>query len=238
MIRKIPVTLTKSEMDRILDIPNERTKSGLRNKTILSLMWDSGARVSDITNLKPGNINIKKREILIKDGKCNVDRHLTFSDLTGKLLLRYLNQRPKGQYFFCSEYPCNNPDPKKKKKSIGNKLNRGYIFGLIRNLAKRAKIDKKIGCHSIRHSFALDYYKRTHDLVTLQKILGHESLQSTQIYVYMNSADITAASEAYFKKRDGLDEDKNIAEKIKEIEKELDRIEEMKKELELLKTRV
>lgn len=236
MIRKIPVTLTKSEMDRILDIPNERTKSGLRNKTILSLMWDSGARVSDITNLKPGNINIKKREILIKNGKGGVDRNLTFSDLTGKLLLRYSNQRPKGQYFFCSEYVCNDPD-KKKKHNIGNQLNRVYIFSMIRKYAARAGIDKKIGCHSLRHSFALDYYKRTHDLMTLQRLLGHESLQSTQIYCYMDNSDVMSASEAYYKKRDGLDEDKNIAEKIKEIEKELDRIEEMKKELDLMKTR-
>ncbi len=86
MRRKIPVTLSPEEVKKIIAQPNKRVPTGLRNKAILSFIWDSGARVSDVINLKPGNLSIGKREAVILNGKGGIDRKLSFSDYTADLL--------------------------------------------------------------------------------------------------------------------------------------------------------
>jgi len=209
MRRKIPVTLTEEEIKKIIAQPNKRVPTGLRNKAILSFIWDSGARVSDVINLKPGNINISKKEIVIKEGKGGVDRNLSFSDYTGDLLKKYKKARPKGDYFFCT--------------LEGNKLDRRYLYDMVGRYAKRADIDKKIGLHTLRHSFALKFYRDSnHDLIRLQKILGHKSLSTTQIYCYMDSTDVKEGLEAYYNKRDSGDKkDKSIENRIKTLEEEI-----------------
>ena len=204
--RKIPITLTVDEVNRLVNQPNKRVPTGLRNKAILSFIWDSGSRVSDIINLKPGNINISNREAIIKNGKYDVDRNLLFSDYTAELLKRYKEARPKGKYFFCT--------------LKGNKLDRVYLYSMIRRYAKRAGIDKKIGLHTLRHSFALKFYKDSnHDLIRLQKILGHRNINTTEIYCYMDNTDIKEGLEAYYNKRDS--KDKNIEDRIKTLEEQI-----------------
>lgn len=217
MRRKIPVTLTVEEIQKILKIPNERTRTGLRNKAILSFIWDSGARVSDVINLKPGDLNIGEREATIIGGKGGVDRVITFTEYTGTLLKRYKDVRPKGRYFFCTEYQANNP--KIRKKNTGNKLARIYLYSMIGKYSRRAGINKKIGLHTLRHSFALNFYKSGHDLIALQKLLGHASLRTTEIYCYMDSTDVKEASDSYYKKRDL--EDNNIQKRIKDLERQI-----------------
>ena len=137
MRRKIPITLTVEEINNLIKQPNKNVPTGLRNKAILSFIWDSGARVSDVMNLKTGNINIGKREVTVIGGKGDVDRNLSFSDYTGELLKKYKGARPKGEYFFCTLQ--------------GNKLDRVYLYSMIRRYAKRIGIDKKIGLHTLRH---------------------------------------------------------------------------------------
>jgi len=206
MRRKIPVTLTAEEINLIIAQPNKRVPTGLRNKAILSFIWDSGARVSDIINLKPGNLNIGKKEVLIKCGKGGVDRNLSFSEYTGELLKKYKEDRPKGDYFFCT--------------LKGKKLDRVYLYNMIRRYAKRAGITKKIGLHTLRHSFALKFYKDSdHDLIKLQKILGHKSLNTTQIYCYIDDSDVKEGLFSYYDKRDSKNRD--IKDRIKSLEEEI-----------------
>lgn len=206
MRRKIPVTLTAEEIGKMIAQPNKRVPTGLRNKAIISFVWDSGARVSDVINLKPGDLNIGKREATAKGGKGGVDRHITFSDYTVTLLKKYKEARPKGNYFFCT--------------LKGKKLDRVYLYSMIRRYAKRAGINKKIGLHTLRHSFSINFYKNSgHDLISLQKILGHKSLRTTEIYCYMDSTDIKKASDKYYKKRDSKDRD--ISKRIKDLEKQI-----------------
>lgn len=221
VIRKIPVTLSVEEAKKIISIPNEKTKTGLRNKAIVSFMWDSGCRVSDVINLKPGNINIGKREATIIGGKGDVDRHLSFSDYTADLLLKYKQARPKGKYFFVTEYKTNNP--KYKKEKVANKLDRIWLYTMIRKIAARAGIKKKVSPHTIRHSMALNFYKNSdHDLISLQRILGHKNINTTTIYAYMDGTAVRESLEAYYRQRDVKHyEDKDIAERIAELDKEL-----------------
>lgn len=206
MRRKIPITLTVEEMNNLIKQPNKNVPTGLRNKAILSFIWDSGARVSDVVNLKTGNINIGKREVTVIGGKGDVDRNLSFSDYTGELLKKYKEARPKGEYFFCTLQ--------------GNKLDRVYLYSMIRRYAKRIGIDKKIGLHTLRHSFALKFYKDSgHDLIRLQKILGHKNINTTEIYCYMDKSVIKEGLEAYYSKRDSRNQD--IKDKIKFLEEEI-----------------
>ena len=207
MRRKIPVTLTAEEVGKIIAQPNKRVPTGLRNKVILSFIWDSGARVSDLINLRPGNLNIAKKEVLIKDGKGGVDRSLSFSEYRGELLKKYKEARPKGDYFFCT--------------LEGKKLDRVYLYAMIRRYAARIGITKKIGLHTLRHSFALKFYKDSgHDLIRLQKILGHKNINTTEIYCYMDSTDVKEGLQAYYNKRDHS-KDKNIENRIKVLEEEI-----------------
>ena len=206
MRRKIPITLTVEEINNLIKQPNKNVPTGLRNKAILSFIWDSGARVSDVVNLKTGNINIGKREVTVIGGKGDVDRNLSFSDYTGELLKKYKEARPKGEYFFCTLQ--------------GNKLDRVYLYSMIRRYAKRIGIDKKIGLHTLRHSFALKFYKDSgHDLIRLQKILGHKNINTTEIYCYMDKSVIKEGLEAYYSKRDSKNQD--IKDKIKFLEEEI-----------------
>ena len=209
--RKIPVTLTTGEVERLINQPNKNVPTGLRNKAILSFIWDSGARVSDVINLRPGEINVSSREATVKNGKYNVDRNLLFSDYTASLLGKYKEARPKGKYFFCT--------------LKGNKLDRVYLYNMIRRYAKRAGINKKIGLHTLRHSFALKFYQDSnHDLIRLQKILGHRNINTTEIYCYMDNTDIRKGLEAYYNKRDF--KDKNIKDRIKVLEEQIEALKE------------
>ena len=204
--RKIPVTLTIEEVNKLIKQPNKNVPTGLRNKAILSFIWDTGTRVSDVINLKPGNISISKREAIIKNGKYDVDRNLLFSDYTAELLKKYKEARPKGKYFFST--------------LKGGKLDRIYLYNMIRRYAKRAGINKKIGLHTLRHSFALKFYKDSnHDLIRLQKILGHRNINTTEIYCYMDNTDIKEGLEAYYNKRDSRD--KNIKDRINALEEQI-----------------
>ena len=204
--RKIPITLTVDEVNKLVKQPNKNVPTGLRNKAILSFIWDSGARVSDVINLKPGNISTTNREAIIKNGKYDVDRNLLFSEYTAELLGRYKKARPKSDYFFCT--------------LEGGKLDRIYLYSMIRRYAKRAGINKKVGLHTLRHSFALKFYQDSnHDLIRLQKILGHRNINTTEIYCYMDNTDIRKGLEAYYSKRDS--KDKNIEDRINALEEQI-----------------
>ncbi|GAI85062.1 unnamed protein product [marine sediment metagenome] len=146
----------------------------------------------------------------IKEGKYGVDRTVNFSDYTAELLKQYKKQRSKSDYLFCT--------------LKGNKLSRKYLYNMARRYAKRVQINKLVGLHTLRHSFALKYYQDSnHDLFGLQKILGHSRVSSTQIYCYIDNTHVKKGLESFYSKRDkGNDsKDKNIEEKIKTLEEEI-----------------
>jgi len=90
---------------------------------------------------------------------------------------------------------------------------------MIRKYAQRAGIKKRIGCHTIRHSFALNFYKNSgHDLVSLQRILGHKNINTTTIYAYMDGTAVKESLEAYYNKRDSADN--SIKDRINALEEE------------------
>lgn len=182
--RKLPTILEPEEVARFLSIPNKRFISGLRNKAILRLMLSMGLRVSEVVNLKPGDLNLTLRKLRIVNGKGGVDRDIIIPEFIIDLLKEWKDKKPSGtSYFFTT--------------SSGNKLNRVYIYNMVRNYTKRAGIDKNVSPHTLRHTFGTNFYRQTKDIETLRKILGHAHINTTQIYVTLANIDIEKAMNGF-----------------------------------------
>ena len=178
--KKLPITLEEEEQQRLISIPQKRYPTGLRNKAILKLMLNTGIRVSEATNLKPGQINLTKHKLRVVDGKNGVDRDLTIREETAELLKEWKKQRPgNSKYFFCT--------------LKGNKLSERYLVAMVKRYGKKADIKKVISPHTLRHTFATRFYKKTKDIETLRKILGHAFVSTTSIYVTLANIDVENA---------------------------------------------
>jgi len=134
---KLPVTLEPEEVQNLLKKPSKRYPTGLRNKTIMLLMLHCGLRLSEIVNLKPGNLNLTKGKLRIESGKGKKDRDLAIPDYLTDLLDTWRNIRPKSNYFFST--------------LKGKKLSGRYIQFMVKRYAKKAGIDKDVTPHTLRH---------------------------------------------------------------------------------------
>jgi len=98
--KKLPTILEPEEAQKLLKQPNKRYPTGLRNKAIISLMLHCGLRLSEITNLRPGSINLTKGKLRVVSGKGNKDRDLAIPEYLIDLLNSWRKKRPEGTYFF------------------------------------------------------------------------------------------------------------------------------------------
>ena len=176
---KLPVTLEPAEARRLISIPNKRYLTGRRNRAMLSVMLNIGLRVSEVANLKPGNVNLTKGKLRVLHGKYGKDRDLTIPRYTREMLEQWERLRPTSDYFFSTLQ--------------GNKLLIRYIEAMVERYRKRAKIDKNITPHTLRHTFATEFYRQTKDIETLRRILGHSDVSTTQIYITLVNIDVENA---------------------------------------------
>ena len=180
---KLPVILEPEEAQNLLKQPNKRYPTGLRNKTIMSLMLHCGLRLSEITNLRPGNINLSKGKLRIVSGKGNKDRDLAVPDYLIDLLTAWRKRRPKSNYFFST--------------LKGKKLLPRYIQQMVKRYSRKAGIAKNITPHTLRHTYATYYYKQTKDIETLRRILGHSDISTTTIYITLANIDVEAGMKSF-----------------------------------------
>jgi len=134
---KLPVILEPEEAQNLLRQPNKRYPTGLRNKTIISLMLNCGLRLSETTNLRPGNINLSRGKLRVISSKGNKDRDLAIPEYLIDLLNTWRKKRPKSNYFF----------PTLKGKKISNR----YIQQMVKRYSQKAGIAKNITPHTLRH---------------------------------------------------------------------------------------
>ncbi|RAP49998.1 MAG: recombinase XerC [Methanosphaera sp. SHI613] len=147
---------------------NPQNISRLRNKLILTLLYSTGLRVSELTKLKITAIDEEERTIRVR-GKGEKDRIVIFDDATLNLIHEYLEKRNMdSEYLFLSQE--------------GNTLSSRYIQLMIKDYAKDAGITKKVTPHVMRHSFATHLLKNGVDIRAIQQLLGHSNLSTTQIY--------------------------------------------------------
>ena len=174
--KKLPVILEPEEAQNLLKQPNKRYPTGLRNKAMMSLMLHCGLRVSEVVNLRPGNINLTKGKLRVECGKGSKDRDLAIPEYLTDLLDSWRKKRSPSDYFF----------PTLKGKKLSNR----YLQQMVKRYAQKAGLNKRISPHTLRHTYATQYYKQTKDIETLRRILGHSDISTTTIYITLANIDV------------------------------------------------
>ena len=179
LTRKIPIFLNVEEIDQLLSLIDRSNNEGERNMSMLETLYSCGLRVSELVNLKITDLHLNSDYIKIT-GKGNKERLVPIGKIAKKLILNYLTT-------IRVKYPV-----KKEFVDIlflnrrGGKLSRVMVFYIIKDLAEKAGIKKKLSPHSFRHSFATHLVEGGADLRAVQEMLGHESITTTEIYTHLD----------------------------------------------------
>lgn len=176
--KKIPSFLNFNDVSRILKEPNLKNHKGIRDRAILELMYATGLRVSEASFLKVSDLNLELGFIKCK-GKGSKERIVPLGKVAGHFLQKYINEsRPKlsgkkvSQYLFLAQG--------------SRRLSRQSIWKMIKKTVYLSGIRKKVSPHTLRHSFATHLLERGADLRSVQEMLGHSSITTTQIYTHIN----------------------------------------------------
>ena len=165
--------LSAHEIELLLRSCSRKAPTGIRNRAILALAWRSGLRCAEVLALAPKDINLEDGTITIQRGKGGQRRVVGLDAGTAELIGRWLKVRQKhrikGDTLFCT--------------LKGGQIDSSYIRHLLKRLSDRAGIDKRAHLHGLRHRFAVDLIKDGADLLTVQRLLGHQSAATTSIYL-------------------------------------------------------
>ena len=177
--KNLPEVLTELEIEKLIKSFDIKENFGQRNRTIIEVLYGTGIRVSELVNLKLSNIFFKENIIKII-GKGNKERFVPLGDIASNEIKKYLKIRDNSiidskfsDIVFLNRY--------------GRGLTRSMIFKIISDSYKRIGLNKKISPHTLRHSFATHLLQNGADLRTIQLILGHESITTTEIYTHLDT---------------------------------------------------
>ena len=176
--KKLPRYFEYNELEELFNVPDSETALGQRDLLLLELLYATGVRVGELTNIKIKDIDLSSKSILIL-GKGNKERIVTYGDYCEEILKRYLNDGYILLNTKDSEYLFLN-------KNGGELTERGVRY-ILDQIIKQTSINKNISPHMIRHSFATHLLNEGCDLTTVQKLLGHESIKATQIYTHVTT---------------------------------------------------
>jgi integrase/recombinase XerD len=179
LTRKLPVFLSVEEIDAMLACIDRSTPEGERNLSMLETLYSCGLRVSELTGLKISNLHLNEGYIKVS-GKGSKERLVPIGKSGMRLIQHYLSQ-------IRIHVPV-----KKGNEDIvylnrrGSALSRVMVFYIIKSLAEKAGIKKKLSPHTFRHSFATHLVEGGADLRAVQEMLGHESITTTEIYTHLD----------------------------------------------------
>ena len=179
LVRKLPETLSIQEIEIIIDAIDLDSKEGMRNKAILETLYSCGLRVSELVNLKVQNLFLDIGFIKVL-GKGMKERLVPIGTKAAECISLYMNEYRKSinisegfeAYLFINRR--------------GKNLTRNMIFIIVKDLVKKAGLNKNISPHTFRHSFATHLIEGGADLRAVQEMLGHESITTTEIYTHLN----------------------------------------------------
>jgi len=184
--KKLPRYFEYNELEELFKVPDTRTPLGQRDSLILEMLYATGVRVGELVNIKVGDIDLGRRNIIIL-GKGNKERFVTYGEYCEDILKTYLNN---GRFYLNSK----SSDYLFLNNNGGRLTDRGVRF-ILDKLIQKTSINKNISPHMIRHSFATHLLNEGCDLLTVQKLLGHESIKATQIYTHVTTDRL---KEVYF----------------------------------------
>jgi integrase/recombinase XerD len=176
--KKVPDTLNIEEIERLIAQPNIRTKIGIRDKAILDMMYATGMRVSEVVNLKLEQLNLEMG-FLRCIGKGNKERIIPLGRYACNAIKRYIQEsrnlllgKKQSEYLFLNRR--------------GYPISRQGLWKIIKKYARMAGIKKPVRPHIIRHSFATHLLEGGADLRSVQEMLGHSDISTTQVYTHIN----------------------------------------------------
>mgnify|MGYP000365618413 CR=1 FL=1 len=175
-MRRLPKTLTREEATRLLAAPNKSCPTGLRNRCILQLMYRGALRVSEVVALRPQDIDWETGLVRIVEGKGARDRNIYIDEHTLDLLRLWSERRPRSPWFFCT--------------LSGRPVSTVYIRAMIKRMARRAGITRRIYPHMLRHTFATERLSEGWSIREVQEYLGHADIRTTQIYTHVSPEDL------------------------------------------------
>jgi site-specific recombinase XerD len=189
--------LEKGELARLLDAPSGKNVSVLRDKSLLSLLFSTGMRVSEICTLDRSKINIKEGEVPIR-GKGGKIRLVFLSDDTKDTLRGYLDQRTDVDDAVFIRIPKSGSF----SKEADLRLTPRSIQRIVKKYAIKAGIvGKKVSPHTLRHSYATDLLRNGADIRSVQAMLGHSSVTTTQIYTHVTDQQLKKVHEKFHDKK-------------------------------------
>lgn len=192
--RKLPDTLSVKDIDALVSAIDLSTAEGERNRAILETLYGCGLRVSEVVALKISDLYFDEGFIRVT-GKGNKQRFVPIGGLTQKYILSYKNairthlkiQKDHEDVLFLNRR--------------GRQLTRAMIFTIIRDLAVKINLGKVISPHTFRHSFATHLLENGADLRSIQLMLGHESITTTEIYVHLDRKHLTSVMNTFHPRR-------------------------------------
>lgn len=173
--------LNGEELERLAAQPDITKQNGLRDRAIIELLFSSGLRVSELVNLDRDNLNLKRREFMVR-GKGQKDRPIFISSEAAEWIQKYLDVRQDNTKPLFIRYSGS-----KKVDLSGNftRLTARSVQRMVSRYAKLAGITKHVSPHTLRHSFATDLLMNGADLRSVQAMLGHSNIATTQIYTHV-----------------------------------------------------
>ena len=188
--RKLPDTLSEEEIDNLIKAIDLSKPEGERNRAMLETLYGCGLRVSELVNLKLSDLFFEESFIKVT-GKGDKQRFVPIIDVTKKYINIYrkeIRNHMNIQAGFEDTLFLNRR---------GKQLTRAMIFTIIKQLAVKINLNKSISPHTFRHSFATHLLQNNADLRSIQLMLGHESITTTEIYVHLDRNHLTKVVEQF-----------------------------------------
>ncbi len=186
--KTLPKVLSEKEVNKLLDI-NLKTDFDYRNKAMLELMYGSGLRVSELINLNVNDIDVNNCTVRIF-GKGSKERIIPLNEYATEAINNYilyhrtaLFKHGENNYLFLNNH--------------GNKMTRQGFFKILKKLAKEKNIKTEFSPHTLRHSFATHLLKYGADLRSIQELLGHSDISTTQIYTHITNEKLQKNYQEY-----------------------------------------
>lgn len=189
--------LTPEELTRLASQPNISSVNGARDRAIIELLFSSGLRISELVNLDRDHINLSRREFMVR-GKGQKDRPVFISPEAADWIKSYLNKRQDNTKPLFIRYSGS-----KKVDLSGNyhRLTARSIQRMVSRYAKLAGITKHVSPHTLRHSFATDLLMNGADLRSVQAMLGHSNIATTQIYTHITDPHLKQVHEKFHRQK-------------------------------------
>ncbi|MCD8502379.1 MAG: site-specific tyrosine recombinase XerD [Bacillaceae bacterium] len=187
--RRLPKVLSFDEVDALLSAPTSKTPFDLRNKAMLELLYATGMRVSELCSLLVDDVHLTmgfvrcvgkgNKERIIPIGKISCEALLTYIDHGRSLLVK----KKRHDYLFVNHH--------------GEPLSRQGFWKILKKLSKQANIEKNLTPHTLRHSFATHLLENGADLRSVQEMLGHSDISTTQIYTHVTKTRLKDVYSTY-----------------------------------------